>query len=622
MTWRLAALAACVTLAACDGGGGESPHFPGSPFGDDDVSFDRDGGLGQPPVPLDPEVVRAAKPPPPITGGTLRLSADGRTAFAADPDRDTLYIVDLDGTRSPVVVDLGAGAEPGRVALDRDGRAHVALRGAGEVATVDPATGAVTARRAVCAGPRGIETDPATGDLVVACLGGDLVTLPAAGGEPTRRLRLDPDLRDVVFDGDGLFVSRFRSAEVLTVDLAGRVTLRQRPPLGGAGRFRLAPAVAWRMIPHPDGGAWIVHQMASLGQVEPEAGGYGGDDPCASIVATAVSRTVPGEPVLRSTPVIPSAVLPVDAAFSPDGEIFVIAAPGMVRPDVETARLLAFRRLDRRLGPDGRSLGDCTFPEPLPPSLLAATEEPVAVAFAADRRLVVQIREPAALVVLQLDDQWTVTARIPLPGESVRDTGHALFHHHTSAGLACASCHPEGLEDGHVWNFDGLGNLRTQSLRGGVLATAPLHWNGDMADFGHLVAEVFGGRMSGMEPDAAQLAAFAAWIDALPPLPAVGDDAEAVARGRALFVDPAVGCATCHAGERYTDNGSYDVGTGGTFQVPSLRGVAHREPLMHDGCAATLRDRFGSCGGGDSHGHTTRLAPAQIDDLVAFLRTL
>ena len=33
------------------------------------------------------------------------------------------------------------------------------------------------------------------------------------------------------------------------------------------------------------------------------------------------------------------------------------------------------------------------------------------------------------------------------------------------------SCHPEGGDDGHVWD-EGIGKRRSQSLRGGILATA------------------------------------------------------------------------------------------------------------------------------------------------------
>jgi hypothetical protein len=44
---------------------------------------------------------------------------------------------------------------------------------------------------------------------------------------------------------------------------------------------------------------------------------------------------------------------------------------------------------------------------------------------------------------------------------------------------------------------------------------------------------------------------------------------------------------------------------------------------MHTGCAPTLRDRFDPlCGGGDRHGKTSHLRETQLDDLIAFLRTL
>jgi cytochrome c peroxidase len=58
------------------------------------------------------------------------------------------------------------------------------------------------------------------------------------------------------------------------------------------------------------------------------------------------------------------------------------------------------------------------------------------------------------------------------------------------------------------------------------------------------------------------------------------------------------------------------------FKVPSLLGVAVRAPYMHDGCAATLRDRFGACGGGDLHGKTSTLSETQLSDLIAFLESL
>ena len=71
-----------------------------------------------------------------------------------------------------------------------------------------------------------------------------------------------------------------------------------------------------------------------------------------------------------------------------------------------------------------------------------------------------------------------------------------------------------------------------------------------------------------------------------------------------------------------TDNATVDVGLGGAFQVPTLVGVVLRDPYMSNGCAATLSDRFGPCGGGDKHGHTSQLSASDIADLVAYLKTL
>ena len=90
-----------------------------------------------------------------------------------------------------------------------------------------------------------------------------------------------------------------------------------------------------------------------------------------------------------------------------------------------------------------------------------------------------------------------------------------------------------------------------------------------------------------------------------------------------VFEDAEVGCASCHSGPHFTNNQNANVGTGKVFQVPSLLGLAARAPYLHNGCAATLRDRFNpACGGGDLHGQTSQLTTGQIDDLVAYLSSL
>src|SRR5439155_3445194 len=157
-------------------------------------------------------------------------------------------------------------------------------------------------------------------DLVhVACAGGELVSLPAAGGPATRALVLDRDLRDVAMFGGKLYVTRFRSAELLELDATGKIVSRQQPP-GFEGEFSSFTAdAAWRMVAGLDG-LYMVHQRGLNGVVHTSPGGYGdsggSDGGCGHhIVHSTVTHWFPGSaPALG--PVIMSAVVPVDLAVA------------------------------------------------------------------------------------------------------------------------------------------------------------------------------------------------------------------------------------------------------------------------------------------------------------------
>jgi cytochrome c553 len=252
---------------------------------------------------------------------------------------------------------------------------------------------------------------------------------------------------------------------------------------------------------------------------------------------------------------------------------------------------------------------------------LAPSGEAIALALLPGNSVLVQSREPAQLEILSTDTGASTNV-IALSSDSRSDTGHAIFHANSGAGIACASCHGEGGDDGHVWTFDQEGSRRTPSLRGTLDGTAPYHWNGEMKDISALSDAVMTGRMNGPALDAVQKGHLQSWLFALPALPApTGLDAAAVTRGQTLFASSTTACASCHSGPRFTSSVTVSVGTGGAFQVPSLVGVGARAPFLHDGCAATLTDRFGSCGGA-SHGDTTKLSTGEIGDLVAYLQTL
>ncbi|MDQ3036364.1 MAG: c-type cytochrome, partial [Myxococcota bacterium] len=380
------------------------------------------------------------------------------------------------------------------------------------------------------------------------------------------------------------------------------------------------PAVAWRTISAPAGEIAMVHQRASGQEVAPDPGGYGGGSGCESSIVQSSLTFFHEDGTITGGPDLARATLPVDVAISPvlaDGSQRVaVVAAGNERGE---SSVLVYQRLNL----EHSFPGDCMFPEqetssPIPNATSAA--------YAQDGTLVVLSRDATSGATganLALIGQFGDVSWIPLGGEARFDAGHAVFHGNSGAFLACASCHPEGGEDGRTWTFGRIGGRRTPAMHGDLIGTEPFHWDGDMQDLEHLVRDVFTGRMQGPALGPAQIDALGGWLDALPaPTSSPVVDADAVARGATLFNGEAQ-CATCHSGALYSSNATVDVGTGGAFQVPSLIGVSYRTPVMHSGCATTLHERFSdACGGGDMHGRTSHLAPEQVDDLVAFLDTI
>lgn len=598
------AVLAAATSAACVLFDHDRDRWSGgyTPPPDRGPSRPRDAG-GPAHQPVFGETVTAEDPPPALSGGTLLVTRDRAYAVAADPDRDVVYAVHL-ATSAVSAFALEPHDEPGRLVEDDHGRVHVALRGGGAVAVVDRESG-VVGRRGACAEPRGLDFDAAHRRVLVACSGGELVAtsvddLAAPAGVVAR---LDRDLRDVVVTGSRVLVSRFRSAEVLELDatlsVLGRLRERTRP---GA-----EPMVAFRMVADDDGAPLVVGEKASSSAVPTSPGTYYGpppsddyDRPCSGgggILFSSVGRVGGGFMRLPS-----AAVLPLDLAR--DGaRLAVVAAGNGHTPSLPQLIVVE---------PSSRDWTECGYAveSHFTPGQITS------VAVLASRRYVVLSREPAALTIVP--DGPT----IPLSSVSREDTGHAVFHANSSRGVACASCHPEGGDDGRTWLFTDGELRRTQSLRGTLAGTAPYHWGGEIDDIAHVSKEQMSGRMGGPELDDRQNAALERWLFAIPaPRASAPSDEAAVARGRALFERRDFGCAGCHSGARFTSNVSVDVGTGRPFQVPSLLGVGARAPYMHDGCAATLRERFGSCGG-DRHGLPDAVTAAELDDLVAYLETL
>jgi hypothetical protein len=631
--------------------------FAGPPCSDNAVVLVAGSFAPPPPENLNRITVSAATPPPPISGGTLLATKDGKLLVASDPDRDLIYFVDSAAFTLLHVRTLNAGDEPGRLVEDAAGRIHVALRGGHALASMTRDAQSPITRRAVCDLPRGVTYDAAHDLLHVACAEGTLVSLAAQpDGAIARAVEIGRDARDVIARGDQLFVTHFRSAELHRVAADGTLVGRVVPPTfsqpqtvfeplpacstgvaGGVAREFMAentPTIAWRAIDVPGHGIAMLHQRARTDEIQVTNGGYGSGSCGSGIVQTSITTNLDSGNAISAD--IADAALAVDIATDPEGALLAMVAPGNwgTGTQVQLFALSGASAFDAQAsnGPQQPSNGaagaqSIGFNPGQNPCLAGdgrlqqPDNQATAIAFASPYMLAVQEREPAGISFIDTRT-GAIRVRLDLKQASRFDTGHSMFHMRAGAGVACASCHAEAGDDSHVWSFHGIGARRTQTLRGGILGTEPFHWNGDMQDFPTLVREVFVGRMAGFSPQPDQTSALAHWIDKQPALHAQPADSSAALRGKTLFESESVGCSSCHSGEHFTNNHMADVGTGVPLQVPSLRGVAFRSPLMHNGCAANLSERFGSCGGGDQHGHTSQLKSDQIQDLVAYLETL
>jgi cytochrome c peroxidase len=199
----------------------------------------------------------------------------------------------------------------------------------------------------------------------------------------------------------------------------------------------------------------------------------------------------------------------------------------------------------------------------------------------------------------------------------------------------------------------------------GLAHTHPLHWSADRdesQDFEYTIRGklmqgrgLASGRLAprkGFEPGAEldeKMAGRSKDLDALalytnsfqprlsPHIPAPGKLSESAERGKTLFASAEVGCAKCHSGPYYTDSSLkrpynlHDVGTAGDdpaekmgpkFDTPTLLAVYRNTEFLHHGKAKSLRDVLTTFNPKDQHGKTSHLKPAEIDDLVAFLKSL
>lgn len=272
------------------------------------------------------------------------------------------------------------------------------------------------------------------------------------------------------------------------------------------------------------------------------------------------------------------------------------------------------------------------------------------------------------------------------PQVAVFQMGRATYYQAASErigqGVACASCHPDGRDDGFVWrevhfpalgegdegrrlasdttvlavthahgawnggaNFempDPLGGARqTPMLAGRVEARGPYGWRGQSETLPERIAHGFVLHRTQLSKphdfSSGEAAYFSAAVAKFlreglrPPHREERPLTDEEKRGQELFMHADVGCAACHDPKSHYSDGAvypkiaqaqpgYLDESNVNFRTPSLRFVSGTPPYLHDGSRATLEDvlKYNM----DRMGKTSHLSDADRAALVAYLRTL
>ena len=619
-------------------------------------------------------VVTLSPPTPvrPRKSGPIALSSDDTLLVVANPDSDSITFVDT-GDLSTVEVDVCD--EPHNLAwTPDDAEVLVSCFGSDEVWAVDTG-GDLIASAPTGRQPFGLVSRP-DGSVLVANYGAGTVGLfdASLSAETTIEVQAGPRAIAISGDGTSAFVTHFlttgASATVTRLDLssddvAAEIPLAEDPGPDTASSGRGVPNLLAAVAIDPAG------QTVWTGAIKANTGrgpALDGQDlhPRNRLrgVFAPISMAEGLENLeLRIDTNDADSVSAI--AFSPRGRFAYLTHQGAARLsvyDIPTAALVDTSdgtavniesRVDTGAAPQGivvssdgsvayvanilsRSISVFDASDPRAPTLrdtVQVTEEPLDPQVAWGKQLFFASREP-----IHSDQNY----------------------------IACASCHPDGGQDGRVWDFTqfGEGLRNTIDLRGrSGTGHGPVHWTAnfdEIQDFENDIVGGFGG--SGLlrsgsphapldDPNAGRsdaLDALALYVSSLQTFPesphraADGELTAAALRGKDIFFREDTRCAECHAPPRFTDSEltddpadfvRHDVGTRGPgsgsalggeligFDTPTLLGVWATAPYLHDGSASTLHDVLAR-NENDEHGVTSQLAADEIDDLVAYLLSL
>ncbi|MBZ0283796.1 MAG: hypothetical protein K8L97_23870 [Anaerolineae bacterium] len=541
---------------------------------------------------------------------TLALGRDNRTLVAANLLNNSISVISA--TQGQLVAEIPVGADPRSIALTADGtRAVTANRGDGTLSIVNI-------------------TDPANPQVNTIQLGGSL------------------PYGVVVADDDTAYVSLQGSAEIVVVDLVSN-TLRERIPVP-AFPSGMALWGDFLYVTHFWSGEISLVYLPQSQVVTTVSTGL--DTGLSQGIEIDITRGLAYLPQTRSN--AENAALTFDTTVFPIVNVLDLRGLRLQRASrvtLDTAdrpvnmpfavALDRFRQWLFVANAGSNDISVIDLNTGAARANIPVRSNPRGILLNRDNsRLFVHSVLDSTLTIIEtrnltIEDELTISdANIPVDTIIASQLFYSAADPRLSAQnwLSCANCHFDGMSDGRVWQGFTDGPRNTPVLYN-LLETAPYNWSGNWDELADAelkvrllqggtglidassISPALGDPHGGLSLDLDVLASYLSTLDG-PPTPSTAD-ADQIARGQEVF--EAQGCAECHVGSVGTNLQAQDVGTGGTFDTPSLRWLWLSAPYFHDGSAPTLRDVFMLFG---AHQLIQTVPSEDIDALVVYLQTL
>jgi cytochrome c peroxidase len=577
----------------------------------------------------------AGKPFPPVVtppvvhaqqahSGSLVLSPDHARLYVVHPDADSVSVLDPAGhaivrevalAPTPPAPDANGrytpAVAPRALALNSTGSTlYVTGQRSGMLYAIDPASGAIAAKQAICAEPIGVLVSADDASVFVACAQDDaVVQVAAAGLAVVGRVASPRKPWALAWAGDGqtLFATHFLGPGVsvlATHPLALRQTwtLADGPAMTIDTRGDTDPTLPhgkvrglYDAVVRPGTSElWVTHMMLGTDTPQPDLDFQRTVFPSLSVLD---ASTDAGAQLARlSMHVNPGddgafgdvVSGPRALAFSSDGKLAFVA-------DTDSEDVLIVDADQRVEAQIVRPLSG-HLPEGV---VWAGGKIYVQERNTEDVAAFVVARDASGAVVVTPDGPAFATLSAdPMPAPL--RLGQKLFYSANSDDVpvtsnhwvACASCHLEGRSDAVTWFF-AQGPRDTPSNAGGLLDTGFLFRTADrtqVQDYWRTINVEQGGHFGDSDPSQrALLDALAGFVNHAIPTPvppstdatgAVSGQALADLRAQGAAVFTRMGCDSCHTGPAFTDSGAgnpmLDLG-GPTVATQTAGGV-----LLHD----------------------------------------